>query len=80
MKKTWMGTFPFDSDEDLVIKQIRHNSAYWASDMCKRETMEKYCREKGVKDPTSIVNDLIKRGIAYTPKKGYIALTEAQDS
>ena len=71
-----MGIFEFKDDEELVIKQIKHNSDYWGSNMCKRETMEKYCREKGVQDPTAVVDRLIRAGVLYTPKKGYIAITK----
>jgi len=77
-KKPWQGTFEAKSDEEIVIKQIIHNCKYWNSTICKRETLEKYCREKGVKDPAAIINDLIRRGILYTPKNGYIGFTEPE--
>lgn len=76
--KPWMGKFSVASDEELVIRQTVHNCNYWRSRMCKRETMEKYCREKGLQDPTAIVDKLIREGILYEPKKGYIALTRAK--
>lgn len=76
--KPWMGSFEVSSEEEAVIKQIVHNCNYWNSQICKRETLEKYCREKGVSNPTAILNDLIRRGIVYEPRPGYVGLTEPE--
>lgn len=68
-----------ETDEEKVISQIVENCNYWNSNICKRVTLEKYCIEKkGVENPGAILNDLERRGIAYTPKKGYIGLTEPE--
>ncbi|MFQ6064277.1 MAG: hypothetical protein ACE5L6_02260, partial [Candidatus Bathyarchaeia archaeon] len=60
-------------------EQIVENCKFWKSHMCKRETAEKYARErKGVARATEVINDLIRRGILYSPRKGYIAPTEPE--
>lgn len=74
----WQGTFEAETDEDLVIKQIVHNCNYWSSQMCKRETLEKYCLEKGVEDPAEVIDELTRRGIVYAPKRGYVGFTEPE--
>jgi hypothetical protein len=62
-----------------IIEQIMENCKYWQSNICKRDTMEKYAKEKrGVPDPTAIVDQLIRRGVLYTPKPGYIGFTEPE--
>lgn len=71
-----MGTFEFKDEEDLVIKQIKHNCNFWSSDVCKRATLEKYCRAKGVQDPKAVIDQLISRGVVWTPKKGYVGLVK----
>lgn len=76
--KGYMGSFTAASDEEAVIKQIVHNSRHWDSHICKRETLEKYCREKGIEDPAAILGDLIRRGVVYVPREGYIGLTEPE--
>lgn len=73
-KKPWQGSFKFKSQEDLVVRQIIHNADFWGSDICKRSTLEKYCREKGLADPGKILNGLIRKGLVHSPKKGYVGL------
>lgn len=67
-----------ETDEEKVISQVVENCKFWKSNICKRETVEKYCREKDVADPGKIIDDLIVAGIVYTPKEGYIGLTEPE--
>lgn len=68
-----------ETDEEKVITQTVENCEYWASNICKRETLEKYCIEKrGVPNPGEILDDLIRRGVVYTPKPGYVGLTEPE--
>lgn len=74
--KSWMGEFTANTDEEAVIKQIVHNIKYWKTGICKRDTLEKYCREKGIENVSEILSDLIRRGVVYTPREGYIGLTE----
>lgn len=69
---------PPKTDEEIVVEQIVENCKYWASNICKTETMLKYAREKGVKNPEEILKDLERRGIVYTPKPGYVGLTEPE--
>lgn len=78
MSKPWQGNFEAESDEETVIRQIIHNCNYWSSKMCKRDTLEKYCREKGVGNPAEIIDDLTRRGIVFAPKRGYVGLTEPE--
>ena len=71
--ESWSG-----NDEELVINQIVHNCNYWCSHICKRETLEKYCREKGVQNPSVVIDDMIRTGVVFTPKTGYVGLTEPE--
>lgn len=76
--KPWMGSFTAKTDEEAVIKQIVHNCMHWNSHMCKRETLEKYCLEKGIENVGEILSELIRRGDVYVPREGYIGLTEPE--
>ena len=64
--------------EDLVIEQIVENCKFWKSTICKEETMLKYVRIKGVENAKEILDDLVRRGIAYRPRPGYVGLTEPE--
>lgn len=59
----------------IVLCQIHLNIDFWKSNMCKRETVEKHCRRRGVEDVTEIINGLIREGVLYEPKSGYISFT-----
>lgn len=65
-------------DEAKVVEQIVENCKFWNSNICKRETLEKYLVEKGIENPGRILEDLIRKGLAYTAKRGYIGLTEPE--
>lgn len=65
-------------DEDAVIQQIVENCKFWVSTICKEETMLKYARLKHVETPELILEDLIRRGVAHRPKRGYVGLTEPE--
>jgi len=65
--------------EREVIDQILENCRFWGSTMCKRSTLEKYCREEsGIEAPGRIIEVLIVRGILHTPKPGYIGFKEPE--
>lgn len=66
-------------DEKEVIDQAIENCRFWGSTLCKRSTLEKYCREeRDVEDPGKVIYTLIERGVLYTPKPGYVGFTEPE--
>ncbi|MFB0544066.1 MAG: hypothetical protein ACETVR_04720 [Candidatus Bathyarchaeia archaeon] len=68
-----------EREEKEVIDQALENCRFWGSTMCKRSTLEKYCREeRDIEDPGKVVDGLIERGVLYTPKKGYVGFTEPE--
>lgn len=68
-----------EREEKDVIDQALENCRFWSSTMCKRETLEKYCREeRGVPNPGRVIDTLIERGVLYTPKPGYVGFTEPE--
>ncbi len=77
-RKSWMGTFTAKTDEEAVLKQIAHNIKFWKTGICKRETLETYCREKGIENVTEILRKLIRQGDVYMPREGYLGLTEPE--
>jgi hypothetical protein len=50
------------TDEDLILQEVRDHANYWHSDMCKRLTVEKHLANKGMKDVTAKVEQLIGNG------------------
>jgi len=75
-RKPWMGSFRADTDEEAVTKQLIHNCKHWGGHICKRETAEKYCQEKGIMQVHDIINNLLRTGVLYEPKPGYVGFSE----
>ena len=64
-------------DERKAMEQVAENCKFWRSHICKRETAEKYLRQKGVKDPSVIIDQLIRKGVLYGVRS-YIGPTEPE--
>jgi len=65
-------------ENEIILKEIRDHAKYWHSDMAKRLTVEKHLTEKGIKDVSAKIDNLIEAGkLTRIPKRSGDYLKES---
>ena len=58
------------TDDELILLEVRDHAKYWRSDIAKRQTVEKHLTQKGMKDVTAKIDRLIADGkLILIPKR-----------